>query len=421
MLRPGRACGRRGRSVALAARPGRRRLHRARASTSRASTTSCSSAATPTPRSCDVLQGPGGHGGAALRAADRAEPQARARLALDPRPAARQGAGARRSRTCRGADLRHGVALYVTTRFAIFKHAFTNPVDPTSIQVPPPGWRRIATERVRRRLCPLLSRPAAMAVRAWPLAAVAGRRRSRCACGASARACRSSTTPTRTRTSSRARSGCSATPTTRTTSSTRPPSRTCCTWRSRSASAAATASRPAFAADPATVFAVARALSAVLGAVAVGLLAWAGARLFDRRVGLVAARAARGRLPARPLRRTSRSTTSRRCARLPRAGRHRRRLPRGRCGDYALAGRRPRPRLRDQVHGRDRAAAAARRGARRPGQPTAPGLAGSCSRACSRWRSSWSPTRTRCSTSTRSATGSASSRRRRATAAASSG
>ena len=45
----------------------------------------------------------------------------------------------------------------------------------------------------------------------------------------------------------------------------------------------------AFAADPGDVFAVARALSAVLGAVAVGLLAWAGARLFDRRVGLVAA------------------------------------------------------------------------------------------------------------------------------------
>jgi hypothetical protein len=38
-----------------------------------------------------------------------------------------------------------GVALYVTTRFAIFRHAFTNPVDPTSIQIPPPGWRRIAT------------------------------------------------------------------------------------------------------------------------------------------------------------------------------------------------------------------------------------------------------------------------------------
>ena len=44
-----------------------------------------------------------------------------------------------------------------------------------------------------------------------------------------------------------------------------------------------------YAADPGDVFAVARALSGVLGAIAVGLLAWAGARLFDRRVGLVAA------------------------------------------------------------------------------------------------------------------------------------
>jgi hypothetical protein len=38
-----------------------------------------------------------------------------------------------------------GVALYVTSRFAIFRHAFTNPVDPTSIQIPPPGWTRVAT------------------------------------------------------------------------------------------------------------------------------------------------------------------------------------------------------------------------------------------------------------------------------------
>jgi hypothetical protein len=45
----------------------------------------------------------------------------------------------------------------------------------------------------------------------------------------------------------------------------------------------------AFARDPGEVFAVARALSAMLGAVSVGLLAWAGARMFDRRVGLVAA------------------------------------------------------------------------------------------------------------------------------------
>ena len=44
-----------------------------------------------------------------------------------------------------------------------------------------------------------------------------------------------------------------------------------------------------YAADPSNVFALARALSGVLGAIAVGLLAWAGARLFDRRIGFVAA------------------------------------------------------------------------------------------------------------------------------------
>ena len=38
-----------------------------------------------------------------------------------------------------------GVALYVLSRFAIFRHAFTSPADPASIQIPPEGWRRIAT------------------------------------------------------------------------------------------------------------------------------------------------------------------------------------------------------------------------------------------------------------------------------------
>jgi 4-amino-4-deoxy-L-arabinose transferase-like glycosyltransferase len=46
----------------------------------------------------------------------------------------------------------------------------------------------------------------------------------------------------------------------------------------------------AFAVDPSTAFTIARVLAALLGVAAVGLLAWAGARLFDdRRVGLVAA------------------------------------------------------------------------------------------------------------------------------------
>jgi Dolichyl-phosphate-mannose-protein mannosyltransferase len=44
----------------------------------------------------------------------------------------------------------------------------------------------------------------------------------------------------------------------------------------------------AFAADPGSVFTLARVLSAVLGAVGVGFLVWAGRRLFDLRVGLVA-------------------------------------------------------------------------------------------------------------------------------------
>ena len=44
----------------------------------------------------------------------------------------------------------------------------------------------------------------------------------------------------------------------------------------------------AFAADPTSAFTIARALTAVLGAASAGLLAIAGARLFDRRTGLVA-------------------------------------------------------------------------------------------------------------------------------------
>ena len=52
-----------------------------------------------------VLQRAGGEGGAALRPADGAEPQARPRLALDPRPAARQGAGARRPRRAEAAPI----------------------------------------------------------------------------------------------------------------------------------------------------------------------------------------------------------------------------------------------------------------------------------------------------------------------------
>jgi hypothetical protein len=40
---------------------------------------------------------------------------------------------------------RRGVAIVVTSRFAIFKHAWTNEADPARIQSPPPGFRRVAT------------------------------------------------------------------------------------------------------------------------------------------------------------------------------------------------------------------------------------------------------------------------------------
>jgi hypothetical protein len=47
--------------------------------------------------------------------------------------------------------------------------------------------------------------------------------------------------------------------------------------------------REQFAGDPSAVWAFARGIVAVLGTLSVGLLAWAGARFFDRRVALVAA------------------------------------------------------------------------------------------------------------------------------------
>ena len=39
---------------------------------------------------------------------------------------------------------RKGVGIYVTSRFALFKHALTDPADGALVQVPPPGWRRVA-------------------------------------------------------------------------------------------------------------------------------------------------------------------------------------------------------------------------------------------------------------------------------------
>ena len=42
---------------------------------------------------------------------------------------------------------RKGVAIYVTSRYALFKHAFTNDADPALIEVPPDGWTPIARSR----------------------------------------------------------------------------------------------------------------------------------------------------------------------------------------------------------------------------------------------------------------------------------
>ena len=39
------------------------------------------------------------------------------------------------------------MAIYVTSRFAMFKQAFTSPTDAARIQLPPPGFQRVATSR----------------------------------------------------------------------------------------------------------------------------------------------------------------------------------------------------------------------------------------------------------------------------------
>jgi hypothetical protein len=40
-----------------------------------------------------------------------------------------------------------GVAVFVTSRFAIFKHALTSPTDSVLVQVPPPGFQRAVVAR----------------------------------------------------------------------------------------------------------------------------------------------------------------------------------------------------------------------------------------------------------------------------------
>ena len=112
--------------------------------------------------------------------------------------------------------------------------------------------------------------------------------RSRCACGGSARACPTRTTPTRTPTSCRALSGCSRGVNPHYFAN--PPAFTdllhlvFSVWFGGRAGVDHT-----FATNPTAVFTVARVLAALLGTVAVWLLYLAGARLFDRGVALLAA------------------------------------------------------------------------------------------------------------------------------------
>ena len=117
----------------------------------------------------------------------------------------------------------------------------------------------------------------------------------------------------------------------------------------------------AFAADPSTAFTIARVLAALLGVAAVGLLAWAGARLFDRRVGLVAAALLavaflRGALLAPRGQRHAGAGAA-----VPEPRRRGGRVSRRPAARLRARRRRARGGVRDQVHGRDRAAVPARR------------------------------------------------------------
>ena len=407
---PGRRADRAGWSASAVLVLARRRLHRHAPRTSRASTTSCASAATRTPtldeRAARARR---------CRRGLRCGPLTRPNHKLVPdsrwiaRPAATTRVLARADPDAPRAPPRRGVAIVVTSRFAIFRHACTNPADPTLD--PGPARRLAARSRRRdfvRRVCPLLSGAGCVAGRASPRSCVGAL--GAAAVGHPATACRTSTTPTRTRTSCRARSGCSGTPQPgllhqpagvhvpaargvrarlRRRATARRRRLRGRPERRRSRSRAALSARARRARRRAAARGRARGCSTAAS-------------------GFVAARAAGGRLPARPLRATSRSTTCRRWRRCAsRWSASPAIYARGRPRDYVLAGvgaraRAARPSTRPgscccRCSPR-RSSASTSRARRGVARARARGRAGAA-------RRSSSPTRTRCSTSTRSATG----------------
>ena len=104
------------------------------------------------------------------------------------------------------------------------------------------------------------------------------------------------------------------------------------------------------------VFTLARVAAALLGTLAVWLLYVAGARLFDRGVGLLAAALeAVAFLPVFYAQLALNDVPDARAADARRCWAAAGVLRNGRARDYAIAGVGARPRVRDQVHGRDRA------------------------------------------------------------------
>ena len=314
-----------------------------------------------------------------------ARPRARARRSRRPAPQARRGA------------LRHEPLRDLPPRLQ----------QPGRPDLGAGAARRLAADRDQRLRAPRM--PAAERRWARPLAARRARRwrRSACGSGASARASPTSTTPTRTRISWPGAIGMFG-HTYNPNYFINPPAYTYLLPAAfRSGSAGERASRAPSRPTRRTSSRSRGRCRRVLGGARRRAAGVGGRRLFDRRIGLVAgALLAVAFLPVHYAHFALNDVPTL-APRVPGAGRRRRGIRARAAGDYALAGVGAGARLRDEVHRRDRAAAAAGGGAGSgPGQ--APRGADRGARAGRRARArarSWSPTRSRCSTSARSARG----------------